>query len=130
MAVGVGAVGVVPASLGWLAVLVYGLGLGCVLPVTNILVAALAPARAASALSLVNVSWGVGAMVWPLVVAALTGVHPAGPTMLLAVASTAVGVMWLVVPAIQGRGGQNGPVDANTAGGCGATRGSWRRMAR
>ena len=41
-----GAVGVVPAWLRWPAVLVYGLGLGCVLPVTNILVAALAPARA------------------------------------------------------------------------------------
>ena len=123
VAVGVAAVGVVPASLGWLAVLTYGLGLGCVLPVTNILVAALAPARAASALSLVNVSWGIGAMVWPLVVTALTGVHPAGPTMLLAVASTAVGVTWLAVPAIEGRRGQNGPVDAHTACGCGARAG-------
>ena len=92
VAVGVGAVGVVPASLRWPAVLTYGLGLGCVLPVTNILVAALAPARAASALSLVNVSWGVGAMTWPLVVNALAGVHPAGATTLLAVASMAVGV--------------------------------------
>jgi MFS transporter, FHS family, glucose/mannose:H+ symporter len=104
VAMGVAAVGVVPGSLGWLAVLTYGLGLGCVLPVTNILVAALAPARAASALSLVNVSWGIGAMVWPLVVTALTGVHPAGPTMLLAVASTAVGVTWLARPVIEGGG--------------------------
>ncbi len=98
VAVGVGAVGVVPASLSWPAVLIYGLGLGCVLPVTNILVAALAPARAASALSLVNVSWGIGAMLWPLVVNALTGVSPAGATTLLAVASMAVGAMWLVMP--------------------------------
>ena len=72
----------------------YGLGLGCVLPVTNILVAALAPARAASALSLVNVSWGAGAMVWPLVVATLAGVHSAGPTTMLAVAALAVGATW------------------------------------
>ena len=77
VAVGVCAVGVVPAWLRWPAVLIYGLGLGCVLPVTNILVAALAPTRAASALSLVNVSWGAGAIAWPLVVTALTGVHPA-----------------------------------------------------
>ena len=98
VAVGVGAVGVVPASLRWPAVLTYGLGLGCVLPVTNILVAALAPARAASALSLVNVSWGIGAMMWPLVVNALAGVHPAGATTLLAVASMAVGATWMAMP--------------------------------
>ena len=102
VALGVGAVGVVPASLSWPAVLVYGLGLGCVLPVTNVLVAALAPTRAASALSLVNVSWGVGAMVWPLIVAALAGVHAAGATTLVAVASLAAGVAWLLLPAIDG----------------------------
>ena len=99
VAVGVGAVGVVPASLRWPAVLTYGLGLGCVLPVTNNLVAALSPARAASALSLVNVSWGVGAMTWPLVVDALAGVHPAGPTTLLAVAALAVGATWVAMSA-------------------------------
>ena len=98
VALGVAAVGVVPASLSWTAVVTYGLGLGCVLPVTNILVAALAPSRAASALSLVNVSWGVGAMVWPLVVTTLTGVHPAGPTTVLAVAALAVCATWLAVP--------------------------------
>lgn len=96
VALGVGAVGVVPASLGWVAVLVYGLGLGCVLPVTNNLVASLAPTRAVSALSLVNVSWGVGAMVWPLVVAASTHVHPAGATLVLAAASAMAGVAWMV----------------------------------
>ena len=98
VAVGVSAVGFVPASLSWPAVLVYGLGLGCVLPVTNILVAALAPARAASVLSLVNVSWGVGAMVWPLIVNALAGLHPAGATTFLAVASMAVGAAWIAMP--------------------------------
>jgi len=102
VALGVGAVGVVPGSLSWPAVLVYGLGLGCVLPVTNVLVAALAPTRAASALSLVNVSWGVGAMVWPLIVAALVDVHSAGATTLLAVASLVAGVGWLLLPAIDG----------------------------
>ena len=99
VAIGVFAVGVVPAWLRWPAVLTYGLGLGCVLPVTNILVAALAPTRPASALSLVNVSWGVGAMTWPLIVAALAVVHPAGATSLLAVASMAVGAMWAAMPA-------------------------------
>jgi FHS family glucose/mannose:H+ symporter-like MFS transporter len=99
VAVGVGAVGVVPASLRALVVLTYGLGLGCVLPVTNNLIAALSPARAASALSLVNVSWGVGAMTWPLVVNALSGVHQAGATTLLAVAALAIGATWVAMPA-------------------------------
>ena len=98
VSVGVCAVGVVPAWLRWPAVLTYGLGLGCVLPVTNILVAALAPTRAASALSLVNVSWGAGAITWPLVVTAVTGVHPAGATSLLAVLSVAIGAMWAAMP--------------------------------
>ena len=96
VAVGVAAVGVVPSSLRWPAIVTYGLGLGCVLPVTNILIAALAPTRAASALSLVNVSWGAGAMAWPLVVGTLAGVHPAGPTTMLAVAALAVGSTWAV----------------------------------
>jgi len=98
VAVGVGAVGVAPAWLRWPAVLVYGLGLGCVLPVTNIVAAALAPGRAASALSLVNVSWGVGAMGWPLVVGTLAGVHHAAPTTLLALASVASGIAWMATP--------------------------------
>ncbi len=102
VAVGVGAVGVVPASLRGLAVLTYGLGLGCVLPITNNMIAALSPARAASALSLVNVSWGVGAMTWPLVVDALAAVHQAGATTLLAVAALAIGTTWLALPATAG----------------------------
>ena len=98
VAVGVGAIAVLPGSSAWAAVVIYGLGLGCVLPVTNIQVAALAQTRAASALSLVNVSWGVGAMAWPLVVASLTGLHAAAPTTALAVASVAMGCAWLAMP--------------------------------
>jgi FHS family glucose/mannose:H+ symporter-like MFS transporter len=99
-AFGVGAVGVAPGWLRWPAVLVYGLGLGCVLPVTNIVAAALAPGRAASALSLVNVSWGIGAMAWPLVVGTLAGAHHSAPTTLLALASVASGIAWMATPMV------------------------------
>lgn len=71
MGLGAGIVGVAPFGVGVAGTAMYGLGLGLVLPLTNIVVAALLPMRAASALSLVNVSWGVGAVLWPLVVAAL-----------------------------------------------------------
>ncbi len=67
-AVGVAAMSAVPWPAGIAAALLYGLGLGLVLPITNFVVAALRPANAAAALSLLNVSWGVGAVLWPLVV--------------------------------------------------------------
>lgn len=114
VAAGVGALAVVPGPLAWAAVVLYGLGLGCVLPLTNIQVAALAQARAASALSLVNVSWGVGAMAWPLIVATLIARHAAAPTIALAVASVAMGFAWLAMP--QGRASSAGAVPLPTAG--------------
>lgn len=94
VAAGVAAVGLVPGSLGWTTAVIWGLGLGCVLPLTNVLVAALAPARAASALSLVNVSWGIGAMLWPAVVHGATRVHPSGATLLLASCAALLSFVW------------------------------------
>jgi MFS transporter, FHS family, glucose/mannose:H+ symporter len=94
VAAGVGAIGLVPGSLGWATAVAWGLGLGCVLPLTNVLVAALAPARAASALSLVNVSWGIGAMLWPAIVDAAAGVHPSGATLLLASGAALLSGAW------------------------------------
>lgn len=46
-----------------------GVGLGCVIPLTNLMAARLAPARAAGALGAVNLCWGLGAALWPLIVA-------------------------------------------------------------
>lgn len=94
VAAGVAAIGLVPGSLGWTTAVTWGLGLGCVLPLTNVLVAALAPARAASALSLVNVSWGIGAMLWPAIVHGATRVHPSGATLLLASCAAALSGVW------------------------------------
>jgi MFS transporter, FHS family, glucose/mannose:H+ symporter len=47
-----------------------GTGMGFVIPPTNLLVARGRRDRAASALGMLNLSWGVGAAVWPLVVSA------------------------------------------------------------
>lgn len=46
-----------------------GVGLGCVIPLTNLMAARLTPARAAGALGAVNLCWGLGAALWPLIVA-------------------------------------------------------------
>jgi MFS transporter, FHS family, glucose/mannose:H+ symporter len=90
LAVGIATIGLAPHAVGVAATIIYGLGLGLVLPLTNIAVAAAQPDRAASALNLVNVSWGVGAVIWPLVVRAIgTPESVAGPTAALAIACAA-----------------------------------------
>jgi FHS family glucose/mannose:H+ symporter-like MFS transporter len=44
---------------------VYGYGLGLILPGTNLWVAEVAPSRRASALSILNLAWGIGAIACP-----------------------------------------------------------------
>jgi fucose permease len=72
-----------------------GVGMGCVIPPTNLLVARGRPDRAASALGVLNLSWGIGAAAWPLVVSAtvrIGAMRPAlvGLALLCAAASLAV----------------------------------------
>jgi fucose permease len=98
---GVGALGIASSSFGWAFTVLYGLGLGLVLPLTNNVVASLAGAKAASALSLVNVAWGVGAMTWPLVVRAGGMVDARAPTTLLAMAALVMAVAWAATPVAQ-----------------------------
>lgn len=56
LAIGIGTLTVAAWLPGLAAILCYGLGLGLVLPTTNVLVAGARPGREASAVSLVNVS--------------------------------------------------------------------------
>jgi FHS family glucose/mannose:H+ symporter-like MFS transporter len=85
LAAGIGALTVASWLPGMAAILCYGCGLGLVLPTTNVLVAAASPGREASAVSLVNVSWGGGAVAWPIVVASLgRGERVAWPLAVLA----------------------------------------------
>jgi MFS transporter, FHS family, glucose/mannose:H+ symporter len=78
-----------------------GLGMGFVIPTTNLLVAKLQPDRAAAALSAVNLAWGAGAAVWPIVVA--TAARAAGSSWAfagLAVLNVAMAAVMLGVPAL------------------------------
>ncbi len=54
---------------GTVAMAVAGIGIGFVVPATNMIVARLTPNRAASALGALNFCWGIGAATWPMVVA-------------------------------------------------------------
>jgi fucose permease len=54
---------------GTAAIAVAGIGIGFVVPATNMIVARLTPNRAASALGGLNFCWGIGAATWPMVVA-------------------------------------------------------------
>jgi FHS family glucose/mannose:H+ symporter-like MFS transporter len=67
------------AHAGWIAGLsaisVYGFGYGFNTPAANLFAAEANPENRASALSLINASWGVGAMASPLLVAAAQRAH-------------------------------------------------------
>jgi FHS family glucose/mannose:H+ symporter-like MFS transporter len=98
LSVGIVTIGLASHAIGVIATVVYGLGLGFVLPLTNIAVAAAQPDRAASALNLVNVSWGVGAVIWPMVVRSFGSADSvAVPTTLLAIACAAMVIACRVV---------------------------------
>jgi len=73
VAAGVLALGLVPWPLTIAATMLYGCGLGLVLPTTNFLVARMHPGREASAVSYVNVSWSAGAVAWPVIVGLVAG---------------------------------------------------------
>jgi MFS transporter, FHS family, glucose/mannose:H+ symporter len=78
-----------------------GIGMGFVIPTTNLLVAKLHPERAASALSAVNLAWGAGAAIWPLIVAAATRVRGWSWALAgLAVLNLVVGSIVIRVPAL------------------------------
>ena len=61
MAAGVAGLALGDRVIGTMAIAVAGIGLGCVVPTTNLIVARLAPDRAASALGALNFCWGIGA---------------------------------------------------------------------
>jgi MFS transporter, FHS family, glucose/mannose:H+ symporter len=71
MAIGSTAVGLTSWSLGIVPVFTLGVGLGLVIPTTNLLVSELYPRGRAAALNLINFSWGVGALMSPFAVARL-----------------------------------------------------------
>ena len=94
---GVAALAFVPSAGALPAVCCNGIGLGLAIPTSNLYVAAVARHRAASALSVLNFAWGVGAIVCPWLAALLRGsVGTTGFLLGLAFATGATAV-WLAV---------------------------------
>jgi MFS transporter, FHS family, glucose/mannose:H+ symporter len=73
-----GAIGIdlVTWTLGLLPLFIVGVGLGLTIPTTNILISELYAEKRAAALSLINLSWGIGAAICPFLVAAAQKTSP------------------------------------------------------
>ena len=69
MALGVGTLAQADWHLGFIAVCIFGFAFGTNTPATNLFIARANPEKSASALNLLNSSWGVGAMGCPLIIA-------------------------------------------------------------
>jgi FHS family glucose/mannose:H+ symporter-like MFS transporter len=75
MAIGVAILGSGGRLWGFGGICVLGFGFGVTTPACNLFVSDAMPQRRASALNLLNSSWGVGAMSSPLIIAAVQRVH-------------------------------------------------------
>ena len=72
IAVGVVVLGLAPGVVvGMIGIGIYAVGLGLALPATNLLISELAGERRAAALNVLNFSWTLGAVLAPLVIAAM-----------------------------------------------------------
>lgn len=71
MGLGSAALGLLNWSHGLMPLFTLGTGLGLTIPTTNLLISELNPYKRASALSWINLSWGLGAVVCPFIIAAL-----------------------------------------------------------
>lgn len=69
MAAGIGGLGLGIKSLGLMSVACYGFGQGVTIPVSNLLVSDWNPERRASALNVLNFTWGLGAVICPFFIA-------------------------------------------------------------
>ena len=78
-------------TIGLVALFVNGVGLGLVIPSTNLLMAAANPHRSSAALNLLNFSWGLGAAVCPLLVAQM--MRSGGRTLLFSALAGIAGVV-------------------------------------
>jgi FHS family glucose/mannose:H+ symporter-like MFS transporter len=68
MTAGVGALAVADRRFALMGALVWGIGFGLAIPSTNLLVSNANPSKRASALSILNFCWGLGAVVTPAVI--------------------------------------------------------------
>ena len=71
MAIGVAGLGLASWPSGLAAVFFYGIGFGIAVPTGNLWISSIYKGSDTAALNLVNMSWGIGAIVGPIVIAAL-----------------------------------------------------------
>jgi FHS family glucose/mannose:H+ symporter-like MFS transporter len=82
-----------------IAVFIYGVGLGITIPTTNLLISDTFPERRASALSILNLAWGLGAVLSPpLLTRSIAHLGLVLPLGLLALLLWATGISFLLVP--------------------------------
>ncbi len=89
IAVGIAALARGNEVVGMLATVAFGFGLGIILPGTNLWAAEVSSHRRASALSVLNLAWGIGATVSPLLVM-LAQRHHNLPLFLFSIAASSV----------------------------------------
>jgi FHS family glucose/mannose:H+ symporter-like MFS transporter len=102
MAAGLAGLALGERMAGTLAIAVAGIGLGFVVPATNLIVARLTPHRSAAALGALNLCWGIGAATWPVIVARFNPAPGVRAALLLAsslLLATAVRMAWARFPA-------------------------------
>jgi MFS transporter, FHS family, glucose/mannose:H+ symporter len=102
MATGLAGLAVGDRVAGTLAMAIAGVGLGFVVPATNLIVARLTPERSASALGALNLCWGIGAATWPVIVARFNPVPGVRVALLLAsslLLATSARMAWARFPA-------------------------------
>jgi fucose permease len=122
VAAGVLALGLLPWPLIVPATMLYGCGLGLVLPTTNFLVARLNPGREASAISFVNVSWAAGAVAWPVIVSVLAGPDSAARPLVVLAALLALIAARLAIARPVSHVARREPVPLETSGAAGRPR--------
>jgi MFS transporter, FHS family, glucose/mannose:H+ symporter len=119
MGIGSAALGLLNWSHGLLPLFTLGIGLGLTIPTTNLLISELHPHKRASALSWINLSWGLGAVVCPFIVAAL---RPSGRSfylfygvalLLVFLASTLTQVSFVAIPRPQDHPSASTTAEAN-----------------
>jgi MFS transporter, FHS family, glucose/mannose:H+ symporter len=112
MAAGVGILGSGAAAVGMIAIFSYGVGLGLTIPATNLYIAQASGEARASALNVLNLAWGAGAVAAPPVVALFQRTNSAR-TFLFCLAAALV-LMALPLARLSEAGDSNAPRASET----------------
>ena len=102
LALGVAMLGMGIWPFALLPVFIYGIGLGVAIPTTNLYVSDANPESRAAALNLLNLSWGVGAIVSPTLLSLVDRVSPTrivGPALAVVLAEVAVALSFVTCSA-------------------------------